>query len=121
MALRGLTEAESMALLFGNTDGEPLDYSNWRAPSMAAWCGKSRTQGAQIPRPEKDERDGDGSGWVDFKTAQARLGHSDPRLILPIYAQATEQGDRSAAEKLGAGLMASTPDHDRAAAPSTAW
>ena len=45
-----------MALLFGNTDGEPLDYSNWRAPSMAAWCGKSRTQGAQIPQPEKDER-----------------------------------------------------------------
>jgi len=42
---------------------------------------------------------------VDVKTAQARLGHSDPRLTLAIYAQATGEGDRSAAEKLGARLM----------------
>jgi len=27
---------------------------------------------------------------VDVKTAQARLGHSDPRLTLAIYAQATK-------------------------------
>jgi integrase len=39
------------------------------------------------------------------KTAQARLGHSDPRLTLAIYAQATTEGDRSAASKLGARLM----------------
>ena len=45
---------------------------------------------------------------VDVKTAQTRLGHSDPRLTLAIYAQATGEGDRSAAQKLGARLMAST-------------
>jgi hypothetical protein len=39
------------------------------------------------------------------KTAQARLGHSDPRLTLAIYAQATTEGDRSAADRLGARLM----------------
>lgn len=42
---------------------------------------------------------------VDVKTAQARLGHSDPRWTLAIYAQATTEGDRSAASKLGARLM----------------
>ena len=42
---------------------------------------------------------------VDVKTAQARLGHSDPRLTLAIYAQATTEGDRSAAVKLGARVM----------------
>jgi hypothetical protein len=35
------------------------------------------------------------------KTAQARLGHSDPRLTLGIYAQATTEGDRTAADLLG--------------------
>jgi len=44
---------------------------------------------------------------VDVKTAQTRLGHTDPRLTLAIYAQATTEGDRSAAEKLSARLMVS--------------
>ena len=48
---------------------------------------------------------------VDVKTAQTRLGHSDPRLTLAIYAQATGEGDRAAAEKLGARLMAQADDH----------
>ena len=39
---------------------------------------------------------------VDVRTAQARLGHSDPRLTLAIYAQATGDADRSAAARIGA-------------------
>jgi hypothetical protein len=42
---------------------------------------------------------------VNVKTAQTRLGHSDPRLTLAIYAQAATEGDRSAAQKLGDALM----------------
>jgi hypothetical protein len=38
---------------------------------------------------------------VDIKTAQARLGHTDPRLTLAIYAQATTEADRAAADLLG--------------------
>jgi integrase len=34
---------------------------------------------------------------VDVKTAQSRLGHSDPRLTLAVYAQATDDADRAAA------------------------
>jgi integrase len=45
------------------------------------------------------------STGVDVKTAQTRLGHSDPRLTLAIYAQATTDGDRRAAQKLGDALM----------------
>jgi len=37
---------------------------------------------------------------VDVKTAHARLGHSDPRLTLAIYAQATTERDQPAADKL---------------------
>ena len=38
---------------------------------------------------------------VDLKTAQIRLGHSDPRLTLAVYAQATTEADRTAADRVG--------------------
>jgi hypothetical protein len=38
---------------------------------------------------------------VDLKTAQTRLGHSDPRLTLAVYAQATTEADRAAADVVG--------------------
>jgi integrase len=38
---------------------------------------------------------------IDLKTAQTRLGHTDPRLTLGIYAQASTEADRQAAERLG--------------------
>jgi hypothetical protein len=34
------------------------------------------------------------------RTAQARLGHPDPRLTLGIYAQATTDADQAVAELL---------------------
>ena len=42
---------------------------------------------------------------VDVKTVQARLGHSDPRLTLAVYAQATTEADRAAADLLGDRFM----------------
>jgi len=38
---------------------------------------------------------------IDIKTAQTRLGHADPRITLAVYAQATKEGDRAAADRLG--------------------
>jgi integrase len=46
---------------------------------------------------------------VDIKTAQHRLGHSDPRLTLGIYAQVTTEGDRDAADRLAKRFLRSTP------------
>ena len=42
---------------------------------------------------------------VDLKTAQTRLGHSDPRLTIAIYAQATTAADAAAATALGTRFM----------------
>jgi integrase len=39
---------------------------------------------------------------VNLRTAQSRLGHSDPRLTLAVYAQATDDSDRAAADLIGA-------------------
>jgi hypothetical protein len=44
---------------------------------------------------------------VDVKTAQTRLGHSDPRLTLAVYAQASTDADRAAAALLGLRFMPS--------------
>ncbi|MFO7548681.1 MAG: tyrosine-type recombinase/integrase [Acidimicrobiia bacterium] len=49
---------------------------------------------------------------VDLKTAQTRLGHTDPRLTLGIYAQATTEADRQAADRLGERFP---PDRTKAA------
>ena len=45
------------------------------------------------------------SAGIDLKTAQTRLGHSDPRLTLAVYAQATSAADRDAADRVGELLM----------------
>ena len=42
---------------------------------------------------------------VDLKTAQTRLGRSDPRLTIAVYAQATTAADEAAAERLGTRFM----------------
>ena len=38
---------------------------------------------------------------INIKTAQARLGHANPRTTLAFYAQATVQADREASDRLG--------------------
>ena len=45
------------------------------------------------------------SAGIDLTTAQTRLGHSDPRLTLAVYAQATSAADRDAADRVGELLM----------------
>ena len=47
---------------------------------------------------------------IDVKTAQARLGHADPRQTLGIYAQATNAADRDAADLMGSAFMARPGD-----------
>lgn len=42
---------------------------------------------------------------VDVKTAQSRLGHSQVRLTLELYAQAVTEQDRNASDVLAAVLM----------------
>ncbi|MDP9334280.1 MAG: tyrosine-type recombinase/integrase [Actinomycetota bacterium] len=42
---------------------------------------------------------------IDLRTAQHRLGHATPRLVLELYAHATTKADRAAADLMGARLF----------------
>jgi hypothetical protein len=63
----------------------------WSLPGVVLACGAPprRTNATQLI-----------ASGVDVKTAQAQLGHRDPRLTLAVYAPATSEGDRRAAELL---------------------
>jgi integrase len=110
MKSMGLTGADPDELLFPNQDGRPLDYSNWRSRVWEPAVEASGMAGLNFHDLRRTNATAMVAEGVDVKKAQARLGHSDPRLTLAIYAQATTEGDRSAAEKLGARLMASRND-----------
>ena len=46
---------------------------------------------------------------VDVHTAMGRAGHSDVRLTLEAYTQASSEADRNAAEAIAARLMVPRP------------
>jgi integrase len=138
LARRGVTGADVDAFVFVSPEGAMLDYSHWRrrvwqpacvAVGLGEWRRAEPASGDELGRIIGY----DGLGFhdlrrvnatalvaegVDLKTAQARLGHSDPRLTLAVYAQATTEGDRTAADRLGERLMPDLPRDGRAMRPA---
>lgn len=113
-----LTGADPEELLFPNNEGGPLDYSNWRRRVWEPAVKAAGLDGLNFHDLRRTNATAMVAEGVDVKTAQARLGHSDPRLTLAIYAQATTEGDRSAASKLGARLMRASDINDESAGSS---
>jgi integrase len=119
LARRGLTGADPDAYVFVMAGGGPLDYSRWRRrvwnPAAAAAglgklvkdddTGRVSYEGLTFHDLRRANATAMVLDGVDVRTAQARLGHSDPRLTLGVYAQATSEGDRAAAKRLGARFL----------------
>lgn len=115
-----LTGTNPEELLFPNAERKPLDYSNWRRRVWEPAVKDAVLDGLNFHDLRRTNATAMVAEGVDVKTAQARLGHSDPRLTLAIYAQATTEGDRSAADKLGARLMGLvTGDESESSTPSS--
>ena len=101
MASDGLKLSDTTELVFPAPQGGPMRYEHWRS---RVWMPAVETAGLSglcfhdLRRANATAMVRDG---VDLKTAQTRLGHSDPRLTLAVYAQATTEADRVAAERLG--------------------
>jgi integrase len=98
---RGLTAANADRFVFEWPTGGHLTYSAWRR----IWTRACRDAGLPDGYGFHDLRRANATGLVtdgvDIRTAQARLGHADVRLTLEIYAQATSEADRAAAERIG--------------------
>ena len=102
LARRGLDGRHTDAFVFASPGGAPLDYTNWRRRIWKPATVKAGLEGLTFHDLRRANATGLVAEGVDVRTAQARLGHSDPRLTLAIYAQATGEADRSAAARIGA-------------------
>jgi hypothetical protein len=130
LAARGLTGADADMLMFQAPGGGPLRYSNrprrvWHPACVAPGLGEfveGRERRQYVGLGFHDLRRGNATALVaegvDLKTAQARLGNSNPRLTLGLYAPATELliGRRPTAWGLG-----SSASRTRRAARHAGW
>ncbi len=107
---RGLTGADADEIVFVGSRGKPLDYSSWLHRCWQPACRAAGLEGLRFHDLRHANATGMVAAGVDVKTAQARLGHSDPRLTLAIYAHATTDADRAAADRLGTLFMAHEPE-----------
>lgn len=105
---RGVTAADADAYVFVGPRGGPLEYSGFRQRVWAPACAKVGLADLGFHDLRRANATVLVRSGVDVKTAQTRLGHSDPRLTLGIYAQASTSADRDAAGRLAAELMPST-------------
>ena len=100
LARRGLTAADRDALVFCAPKGEPLRYDwlrrTWRPACEAAGFPALRFHDLRSMAATALVAAG-----VDVRTAQTRMGHSSPSVTLAIYARATAEADRQAADAVG--------------------
>ncbi len=87
--------------VFTSSAGGPLDYVNWRRRVWLPACLAVGLEGIGFHDLRRTAVTALVLGGVDLKTAQTRIGHSDIRLTLQTYAQASSAADRAAANTLG--------------------
>lgn len=85
-------------LLFGDRNGGPIRRSNFARRIFIPAVAESGLDGLTF----HGLRHSAATQWVadgiDVRTVQHRLGHTDPRLVLRLYAHASTVADRRAAE-----------------------
>jgi integrase len=107
IASRGITAADARELVFVGERGAPLNYSHWRQRVWIPACERAGLAGLTFHDLRRCNATAMVADGVDLKTAQTRFGHSDPRMTIGLYAQATTEADRAAAEGLAARFLPS--------------
>lgn len=101
MTARQLPGAEPDRFVFTTSRGSTPRLFTVADTHMAARDRQGRTRRSRLPRPRRANASTLVAEGVDVKTAQSRLGHSDPRMTLSVYAQVVPEADRAAARALG--------------------
>jgi integrase len=104
LASAGLTGADADSHVFTTSDGTQLRGNNFRARVLRPALEQVGLSGLGLGLHDLRRFAATQmvAAGVDPRTAQGRLGHSDPRLLLTVYAQFTPGGDRAAADVLAA-------------------
>ncbi len=122
LARNGLGIADADAYVFSTGSGLPLDYTNWRRRVWLPAVARAGLDGIGFHDLRRTNATALVLEGVDLKTAGTRLGHSDPRLTLALYAQATTEADRDAAEAVGRRYLGRTPaGHNRTQQHGKTW
>lgn len=98
---RELTAADDDAFVFVSPEGKPLYYTSWRRRVWKPACESVGLDDLGFHDLRRLNASLLIAHGVDVRTAQSRLGHSDPRLTLDIYAQTLDDSDKAAAESIG--------------------
>lgn len=85
-------------LLFADAFGGPLRRSNFRGRVFAPAVDRAGLDGLTFHGLRHSAATQWVANGIDARTVQHRLGHADPRLVLRLYAHATNSADRAAAE-----------------------
>ena len=101
LAVSGLTAADADALIFVNREGRPLNYKVWLPWTWRRACERAGLPALRFHDLRSMAATALVAAGVDVKTAQTRLGHSSPSVTLAIYARATSEADRRAADAIG--------------------
>lgn len=98
---RGFGTADVSQLVFVTSSGEPLFYTSWRRAVWVPAVAAAEMPGLRFHDLRSNAATALVAAGVDLKTAQTRLGHSTPTLTLAVYARATVDADRAAAQAVG--------------------
>jgi len=112
--------AKMLAEQIQGMDSDDPDESLFPAPQGGIWSYANFRRRIWLPTMERAGLVGIGThdlrrlavsqlvlNGIDMKTAGDRLGHSDPRLTIEVYAQANSAADVAAADTVGAVFEAS--------------
>ena len=106
---QGLT-GDHDAHVLTSPDGELLAYQNWRVRVFTPAAVKAGVPSVTFHDLRRLNATVLVTKGVDVKTAQKRLGHSDIRMTLEVYARSTSAADRNAADVVGARFLGASPE-----------
>jgi integrase len=110
---RSRSAAHGDRLVFVSPDGAPLSYTNWRRHTWVPACIAAELPGLRFHDLRSLAATALIASGANVKTAQTRLGHSSPRMTLNLYARATTDADRLAADAVGIVLRPSRTQRAR--------
>jgi integrase len=97
----GVDGAHADRLVFTTAADRPWHYTSWRRDIWVPATKQAGLDGLRFHDLRSNAATALVAAGADIKTAQTRLGHANPAMTLAIYARATKEADRKAADAVG--------------------